>query len=456
MKRASKVFLAGALAASLVAGCSSASQPNPSKENSPAASSGGAQADPERTKLPVGKAEVVFWEPDLATWQPTYKKLEKEFEAIYPDIDVKIVNVPQDAYFEKLNAAFAGDRGPDVWVGWYSIDEYKRGYMEPLDEYIKADNVDVNQYFQPIADLRGKGTDGKRYGLPRDISMIALVYNKDLFDKYGVAYPKDGWTLDDFRETAKKLTHKEDKVYGTDLINDKTLPGSPLIWNMGGDMISEDGYTAKGYLDGEPMQKAFKFFQDVMADGSNIPDDVMDTLPKGKDNPGFASGTVAMSRLELWGYSSLNDVPFKWGVVSFPKETASGESYGWVDTVNFHMNAKSAHKNEAWAWLKFLTGKKAASIVAAEKTWIPAIKEVWSENGWDKDEKLGVFYAEGNKKTKISVRLRSNMYKLAINTSYKKAFTDSIKPLDGNPVDPAVSLKQAAEEAQAIIDKEKQ
>ena len=48
--------------------------------------------------------------------------------------------------------------------------------------------------------------DGKQYLLPKDFSPLAVYYNKKLFDAAGVAYPKDGWTWDEFLDTAQKLT----------------------------------------------------------------------------------------------------------------------------------------------------------------------------------------------------------------------------------------------------------
>ena len=36
-----------------------------------------------------------------------------------------------------------------------------------------------------------------------------INYNRDLFDKAGVAYPKQGWTWEEFREVAKALTVKD-------------------------------------------------------------------------------------------------------------------------------------------------------------------------------------------------------------------------------------------------------
>ena len=49
--------------------------------------------------------------------------------------------------------------------------------------------------------------DGKSSFLTKDYSPLAIYYNKDLFDKAGVPYPKDGWTWEDFQDTAVKLTY---------------------------------------------------------------------------------------------------------------------------------------------------------------------------------------------------------------------------------------------------------
>lgn len=50
------------------------------------------------------------------------------------------------------------------------------------------------------------------FGLPITQNNVALYYNKALFDKFGVPYPKDGMTWDDAHELAKRMTRKEDGV----------------------------------------------------------------------------------------------------------------------------------------------------------------------------------------------------------------------------------------------------
>ncbi|RKN78996.1 extracellular solute-binding protein [Paenibacillus ginsengarvi] len=60
------------------------------------------------------------------------------------------------------------------------------------------------------------GRSGELYSLPRTQNVFATYYNKDLFDKFGAAYPVDGMTWEQYIELAKKLTvvEKESRYYG--------------------------------------------------------------------------------------------------------------------------------------------------------------------------------------------------------------------------------------------------
>ncbi len=76
------------------------------------------------------------------------------------------------------------------------------------------------------------------YGIPKDWTTQVIWYNKKVFDRYKVAYPQTGWTWDDFRNTAKTLTHEGDKVWGGAALSF----GDPYDWQnwfvMGGGDVS--------------------------------------------------------------------------------------------------------------------------------------------------------------------------------------------------------------------------
>ncbi|MFB9277677.1 ABC transporter substrate-binding protein [Cohnella cellulosilytica] len=397
------------------------------------------------------QTEIVFWQPDLANWQPLYNKLVKKFEESHPTIKVKMTNIPEDGYFEKLNTAFAAGKGPDIWVGWYATDEFDRGYIAPIDEFIEADDWDMSQYFQPIVDLRLKGADGKHYGLPRDYSSYVFLYNKDLFDKAQIPYPTDDWTFEEFRNIAKQLTDADSQTYGTDIVSDG-WGDSPLLWSLGGDMISDDGWTVKGILDSPQTVKWFELGQQLVNDGSSLPTSIAETMTG--DNGPFGSGKVAISIGSMWGYNSLKDLPFEFGAVSYPQIPGS-ENYGWADVVSWFMNAKSKHQLETWQFMKFMSSTEIAQEVVEEMTWGPPIPSIWVDQKLIEDDVLKVFYDQGKRPTKTPTYVRSNSWQ-AIENSVMGISTDTLLPLKGTPLkDPQEVLSKAADEIQKILDETK-
>jgi multiple sugar transport system substrate-binding protein len=419
-----------------------------------AALAGCSQSSGSGGKDSGGKAEVLFWQPDSATWQPIYDKLIAEFQKQHPEITVKNVNIPGEGYADKLNTAFAAGQGPDVWVNWYANDEYDRGYIAAVDDLIERDGWDMKQYFQPITDVRLKGADGKYYGLPRDINMVTLLYNKTLFDKYGIAYPQENWTFDQFRDTAKKLTHAEDGVYGTDIGRDDytLITGGPIIWNWmdGKDLADETGWTAKGYMDNPKLFSLYENVQAMINDGSVAPPDVLETMT-GQYGI-FLSGKIGMVAGYLWGLNVLEDVDFEWGAVTFPGANDGTVKYARNEPVNLYMNAKTKNKDASWEFMKFLSGEEGGKIMIDDFTWAPAVKKVWEDAGLDKDPVFGVFYREGLKESPNPVYLRHGKWWEA-QEAYAQAFAKMMNPLKGEEMaKPSDVLPQAAVEVQKKLD----
>ena len=86
--------------------------------------------------------------------------------------------------------------------------------------------------------------NGKVIGVPALVDNLALVYNKALFDKAGVAYPTKDWTWTDFRAAAKKLTDPAAKQFGWAYVNDGSEDTVwrflALLWQAGGDLLNAD------------------------------------------------------------------------------------------------------------------------------------------------------------------------------------------------------------------------
>lgn len=76
-----------------------------------------------------------------------------------------------------------------------------------MSDLVKAHNFDLS-VFEPegINQMTSPEGVGGLYGLPISDYTMVMYYNKDIFDKLGVPYPKDGMTWDETYELAKKLT----------------------------------------------------------------------------------------------------------------------------------------------------------------------------------------------------------------------------------------------------------
>jgi multiple sugar transport system substrate-binding protein len=81
-----------------------------------------------------------------------------------------------------------------------------------MTELVKKHNIDLNQYEPTSLAGMKQMSDGKLYGLPISNVTLLLYYNKGVFDKFGVPYPKDGMTWDDTYALAKKLTRVDNGV----------------------------------------------------------------------------------------------------------------------------------------------------------------------------------------------------------------------------------------------------
>ena len=87
------------------------------------------------------------------------------------------------------------------------------GQVEDLMPYIERDGVDLSIYSGAAEKL---SINNQIFGLPFRNDLWLLFYNKDLFDKAGVAYPTDDMTWDDWAQMCKEMTSGSgtEKVYG--------------------------------------------------------------------------------------------------------------------------------------------------------------------------------------------------------------------------------------------------
>ena len=224
-----KAAVAVALAAALAVGCSSGG----GSSTAPAAATG--TQDSVDAALKAG-GEITYW-----SWTPSAKDQVAAFQKEYPNVKVNYVNAGtnKEEYTKLQNAIKAGSGAPDV----AQIEYYA------LPQFALTDSLaDLNQYgfgsfekdYSASTWAQVKNGNGL-YGLPQDSGPMALFYNKEVFDKNGIAVPK---TWAEYIDAAKKLHAADPTKYIT---SDTGDPGFVLsmIWQAGGHPFTVDGRNVK-------------------------------------------------------------------------------------------------------------------------------------------------------------------------------------------------------------------
>ncbi|MDB5084275.1 MAG: extracellular solute-binding protein family 1, partial [Bacilli bacterium] len=98
------------------------------------------------------------------------------------------------------------------------------GLQYDMTDLVKKHNFDLSRFEQ--SPIQGIQQLGGLYGIPITLSPLVLYYNKDIFDKFGVAYPKNGMTWDQISELAKKFDQNVDGVQYVGFVTDVDHP-----WN---------------------------------------------------------------------------------------------------------------------------------------------------------------------------------------------------------------------------------
>jgi multiple sugar transport system substrate-binding protein len=304
-----------------------------------------------------------------------WNAIVSDFEAANPNIKVNVDVSDWDSYWTKLKTLLAASTPPDVFAmdAPLYLDYQSRGVLLNIQPYIDSNPGMLDGLFPNT--LTAYQTPDGYFGLPRDFQTIVVFYNKDMFDKAGVAYPLSNWTYDDLRATAKALT--------ADTNGDGTIdqfgyvidpwdfePGmSEIIWANGGDLINADHTKT---LIGEPNARtAFQFLHDMMFIDHSIPD------PNTSSQYGgdlFLSGNAAMMAMGHWAVPSYAEAGFKWDVVQMPSGP-SGQATS-VNSAGFVVGKDSKNPEAAFAFIKFVLSTAGQTRLAEMGFACPVLKTV--------------------------------------------------------------------------------
>ena len=140
------------------------------------------------------------------TASPVVDQLIEEFNAEYAGkYRIQKEDVPGDAnYVDKIKVQLGtGDLPPVVYGGGYNLLDLAlaKDVVVDLTSYVEAD-PEWKALYSDVA-LTTNSRDGKIYASSSEGSLIGYFYNKELFEKAGIAEPAKTW--DEFWEQCDKL-----------------------------------------------------------------------------------------------------------------------------------------------------------------------------------------------------------------------------------------------------------
>jgi multiple sugar transport system substrate-binding protein len=176
-------------------------------------------AQPKQVEKPKDPIDLVFYQPS-ADWNE--ERFEKEFgsliKAKFPHITPKLI--PYNGKADQVTQMVTSNTQVDIM--FMSIGQVYNFLLNPkmerdLTPFIEKDKYDLSRFEPTSIEILRQIGGGKLIGLPMYTLPATIYYNKDLFDKFGVPYPKDGMTWDETYELSKRMTREDGGVqyYGT-------------------------------------------------------------------------------------------------------------------------------------------------------------------------------------------------------------------------------------------------
>ncbi len=277
------------------------------------------------------------------------------FNAIDPNIQVEYTRfVNDDSGNTKLDVSLMSDSSIDIFTSLNDVWLKKRidsGYCYALDELFEGAGFHIEEYYDDTISQRE--IDGHYYSLPAKKMTYTILYNKDMFDEAGVAYPDTDWTYDEFLETAKALTKGEgnDKVYGYMYPGyDAGQPATIMQVGLNGQnwMYGEDGSAA---IDTEVLRDVTEKYLDRVEEG--IEPSYVDITTQNMDVANMFLTEKAAMIFGDWVVRDVKDTEtyphdFITGFANVPRLSADQEINATTSyTDDMSINSKSQHVKEA-------------------------------------------------------------------------------------------------------------
>ncbi|MFV2102388.1 ABC transporter substrate-binding protein [Micromonospora sp. LOL_024] len=270
---------------------------------------GGDSEAPSESELFKNPVTLTWWHnaSQDGAGKTYWEKVAKDFNALHPTVTIEIEGIETNQLQRtRLPAALLSNDPPDIfqaWGGGEIREQVEADYLKDITEQVKDEAANIGSAVEIWQ------VDGKQYGLPYRMGIEGIWYNKDMFERAGIAAPPA--TFDELNDAVTKL--KAIDVIPIAVGAGDKWPAAHWWYNFALRACSVDtlrkaslenvfddqcfvkaGQDLKAFIDTEPFQDNF-----IATPGQNDPTSANGLL---------ANGKAAMELMGDWNKGSLDTI----------------------------------------------------------------------------------------------------------------------------------------------------
>jgi multiple sugar transport system substrate-binding protein len=298
-----------------------------------------------------------------------YEELLPLFNEEHPYISVAFTSLRNIGQFEQLGP---GDADAfELYPTFLDRLHEEEALLDPRI-YADYDETFAKERFYPCAWELGM-REGQMVALPAAIQPAVLIYNQELFDRYGVPYPAYDWTWDDFLATAQALRDPEAHTFGYALqyVDSMYLRLAPqwvdplyFVYQHGGQIFDQWDVPTRTTFDDPATVDAVDWYAALVREHDVAPDRAQAREAYSGDPRGifgFGMGKAGMIILGAFERFPAMGQQFEHGYVPLPRGATSAT---FCTGIVHAISAESQQPEAAWKWLAFLSEQPPAQ-------WMP-------------------------------------------------------------------------------------
>jgi multiple sugar transport system substrate-binding protein len=292
------------------------------------------------------------------------------FNKNYPNVEVDLtmdaISTGWGDYVTRVLSQFNAHNEADVYgsaIETFRTFETKKLFL-PLDDYI-AKNPGYSDFAPSL--FEHSSYQGKTYFIPIGWNNIMINYNRALFKDAGAPLPKAGWSWNDFRETAQKLTKRDAAGNATQFgyeVPNQFFFIQPWFYSNGTSILNKD-WTGSNMLDPK-VTESLQFLHDLIHVDKVSPIPGKDTM----DNQ-FMAGQVAMISRGRWIVESIIRAKLDADIAIPPSKTTDSTVIGFG---GYAVSRTSKNPELAKALITELTSLETQTEEAAAGGSVPGRK----------------------------------------------------------------------------------